>query len=251
MKKNTTSSYKTKRTRFEVCIIISLFIAIIIALLADSSVIAPPSFLLHKFHDSDSLLLTLFSVQASVSTLGIALISIIAGNTDKSIYGISTTRYITKIKPIYLTHNRLILFCLSLIIANYVSMSLGFFNLSVALFIISVVATMLLSSEIFVIFLGENQLNKDIRHYILENYSISILNDLNDEMLNAVETGNSLAIGRDCDVLLDILKAETEKSEYTTTAITEHIVKIVCDGFDKVSYLHNPSRTNYFLQFIT
>lgn len=109
-------NYKCKRMICESVIALGLIATIFISFLVDLSVVSVPFWLVHKFSDTEGLLLTLFTVQASVSTLGIALVSIINGSTNETIYGISITRYITKIKPVFFTHNRLIIINLIIVI---------------------------------------------------------------------------------------------------------------------------------------
>lgn len=243
-------SHKTKRVICESAVAVVLVIMIFISFLADISAISFPRWLLHKFSDEEGLLLTLFTVQASVSTLGIALVSIIAGFTSETIYGISTSRYITNIKPAFFTHNRLIILNLLIVIANYFAVSFLCFNVSVAFFSASVVITIFLAAELFIIFLGKDSITAEIQQYILENYSVSVLNDLNQELLKSIETGNSFITKQDCDILLAILTREVEKSNYGPTEITERMVNIVSDSFEKVSHLRNSLKSTNYLQFI-
>ena len=46
------------------------------------------------------------------------MVSIINGSTDETIYGISITRYITKIKPVFFAHKRLIILDILSIMQN-------------------------------------------------------------------------------------------------------------------------------------
>lgn len=243
-------NYKCKRTICESVIALGLIATIFISFLVDLSVVSVPFWLVHKFSDTEGLLLTLFTVQASVSTLGIALVSIINGSTNETIYGISITRYITKIKPVFFTHNRLIIINLIIVMANYIAISFVWFNISVAFFLVSIAITILLTAEVFLIFLGKDSITKEIQQYILENYSDVVLIDLNKEMLNSIENGNSLITKQDCGILLEVLRCEAQKSNYTATKITEQIVNIAADGFDKVACLHNHLKSVGYLEFI-
>ena len=243
-------SHKSKRIFYEGTIASLFIIAVCISLLADISIITLPYWLSHQFSDAEGLLLTLFSVQASISTLGIALVSIITGFTSETIYGISISRYITRIKPVFFTHNRLIILNLLFIMANYIATSFGCFNVSVALFSASILITILLAAEVFIIFLGKDAVSLEIQHYILENYSISVLNDLSKEILKSIEIGDSFTTKQDCDVLIEILRREAHKTNFTPSEITNQISNIVSDSFEKLTYLHNSLKSSTYLSFI-
>ena len=245
-----TLSHRSKRMLYECIFVIILVVVLCISFLADISIITLPSWLSHQFSDVEGLLLTLFTVQASISTLGIALVSIITGITSETIYGISISRYITKIKPVFFTHNRLIISNLLIIMANYIAISFMCFNVSVAFFSASILITILLAAEVFIIFLGKDAIALEIQHYILENYSTTILNDLSKEILKSIEIGSSFVTKQDCNMLLEILRSEATKTDFTSSEITDHISNIVSDSFEKITYLHNSSKSSDFLLFI-
>lgn len=242
--------HQQERLAFELVVIGFMVLLIVLACLIECSVIVVPPILVHKHQETEELLLELFSVQASVSTLGIALISIITGLANETVAGVSVSRYITRIKPIILKHNRLIVANLIVILLNYFALAFILFNISVALFAISIIITIWLSQEVFVIFYGNETLKEEIRQYILDNYSESILAGLNQELSNSIEMGNSLVIKQSYELITDILKVEAKKKNYQATPITAQIIHIAADSFDKISYIHNPAKSNAHLLFI-
>ena len=245
-----TLGHKSKRIFYEAIGAVLFIVVVCISFLADTSIITLPYWLSHQFGDAEELLLTLFSVQASISTLGIALVSIITGFTSETIYGISISRYITKIKPIFFTLNKLIILNLLIIMANYIAISFMCFNVSVAFFVASIFITILLAAEVFVIFLGKDAVALEIQHYILGNYSTAVLNDLSKEILKSIETGDSFVTKQDCNILAEILKREANRTNFTASEITDQISNIVSDSFEKLTYLHNSLKSANYLLFI-
>ena len=238
---------KTKRVAIEITLILIFVAIIVMSFLSDFSVIPIPSFASLNLSGIEELFVSLFTVQASVATVSIAIVSIITGLVSESILGISVSGFITNRKPVVLKHNRLIIANLIVTALNYVSVAMAFFNVCIALFIISIVITILLVDEVYIIFLGKNRIRKEIHEFVFENYDAEILNDLNNELLSAIEIGNSLTITEDFEIIKKIFKAEAIKSNYKSNEIIEQLSKMVCDAFEKTSYKHNGQRINYCL----
>lgn len=238
---------KTKRVAIELTLILIFIAIVVISFLSDFSVLPIPSFASLNLSGVEELFVSLFTVQASVATVSIAIVSIITGLVSESILGISVSGFITNRKPVVLKHNRLIIANLIVTALNYVSVAMAFFNVCIALFIISIAITILLVDEVYIIFLGKNRVRQEIHEFVLENYDAEILNDLNNELLSAIEIGNSLTITEDFEIIKRIFKAETIKSNYKSNEIIEQLSKMVCDAFEKTSYKHNGQRINYCL----
>ena len=80
-------------------------------ILADLGIIFIPDIFTLNIKDTESLFFTLFTVQASVSTVSIAIVSIITGLINEYVLGISVSGFITHLKPKLFKHNRLISRC--------------------------------------------------------------------------------------------------------------------------------------------
>ena len=66
-----------------------------------------------------SIFLELFAVQATVSTLSIAVVSILSGLISVSYYGLSVTRYVSDLKPCIFKFKRVIVLGLLISFINY------------------------------------------------------------------------------------------------------------------------------------
>ncbi len=244
------SSHKRKMLIKELMIIIGLLIVIVTSLLVDCAILHIPNFLILSIEDVENLFFTLFAVQASVSTVSIAIVSIINGLVNEYVLGISISRFIMNLKPRLLKHNRLIIVNLILCALNYFCLSYCLFNACIAWFVASVIITILMVKEIYIIFMGKNFIRKEIYEYVYENYNSVILKDLNIELTTAIETGNSLVVQEDFNAIKNIFECETKKSNYQQTEIIEQLSTIICDAFEKTTHKHNGTKNNQFILLI-
>lgn len=93
---------------FEIIAILCSFCLLVLSFLADLTIIPIPDFFALNIKDVENLFFTLFTVQASVSTVSIAIVSIITGLINEYVLGISISGFITNLKPKLFKHNRLI-----------------------------------------------------------------------------------------------------------------------------------------------
>ena len=202
---------KKKTLLFELATVIVVVLLYVIAMLADFSVMLPPDFLILRYEAPADLLLTLFSVQASISTISIAVVSIITGVTNETIYGVSVSKYITSIKPKLFKHKFLIVSSLVWIFGNYIFVSYNLFNCSIVSLIVSIVITIILVNNVAVIFRGKDYVRKEILQYIKTHYDEELINDLNGESIDAIESSTSLVLKRNYEAYKAILEKEIEK----------------------------------------
>lgn len=245
---------KTRKQKFnllfEIIAIIGSICVLILSLLADLNIFTIPEFFILNIQDQEGLFFTLFTVQASVSTVSIAIVSIITGLINEYVLGISISGFITNLKPKIFKHNRLIIANLLVTFLNYVGVSYAFFNLCISLFAVSIFITILLIREIYIVFLGKNNIRSEIENYVLNYYNTDILNNLHTELLSAIETGNTLIVNANLDVIKRIFENEVVSFNYSMTSTLKQLSNIICDAFDKTTFKHNSQKSNNFLMFI-
>lgn len=224
---------RNSRIHVEVTIVLILFLAIAVSALADFGVIKLPGVLAMKANDGENVLFELFSVQASVATVGIAIISIITGATNEMILGISVSDYITNIKPKILKHKALIIGNLILIVLDYFFAAFLLYNLSVAAFFVSIVTISVLASDTYILFFGKDKLRNEIHEFALASYSTEYLDDLAKDMINSIDSGNSLAFNEDLALVEMIFEKEVKAGDFQSTEVTEKIEKLVATAFNK------------------
>jgi len=246
---------KKKTLIFELLFILSAILLYAISMLADLAIIQPPDFLILTYTAQDDLLLELFSVQASISTISIAVVSIITGVINDTIYGVSVSKYITNIKPRIFKHKTLIIASLIWIFLNYVFVSYNLYNCSIISLVISIVIAVILVKHVAVIFKGKDYVKNEIIQYIKSNYNEEIINDLNNETIDAIEIGASLTIKRNYEAYKAILGFEIErvsnqKDQSEETPIIHQLSNSISDIFELIVKTEDAHKINDAIIFL-
>lgn len=189
-------------------------LAYCLAILYDKQILAP--FIMVTTNDIVGQMNTLFQVQASIATLGIALISLMSGLSKDMVFGISISQYIMQKKPQVFTHKRLILLELFLIILSYITILFNFYNILVVNFGLSIIFIGLMVKDIFGIFYGSQYIRDEIREYCLSVFKAnskriqdmeSILNNIYEDINYSIEINNYMRL----KVNLELLESIFEK----------------------------------------
>lgn len=246
---------KKKSLIIELLIILSTVLLYVIAMLADLSVMLPPDFLILKYKNPADLLLALFSVQASISTISIAVVSIITGVTNETIYGVPVSKYITSIKPKIFKHKYLIIASLVWILGNYIFVSYNLFNCAIVSLLVSIVITIILVNNVSVIFREKDYLRKEILQYIEGHYDEGLINDLNGETIDAIETGAFLILKRNYEAYIAVLEKEIEKlsnqkDSSAKSPIIKQLTNSISDVFEIIVKTQDSYKINDAIIFI-
>lgn len=248
---------KMKKKTLIIELLLTFAVALIYAssILIDSSVISPPDFLILTYDGKSDLLLTLFSVQASISTISIAVVSIITGVASETIYGVSVSKYITSIKPKIFKHKTLIIASLVWIFLNYVFVSYNMFNCTIVSLGVSIGITIILVNNVAVIFKGHNYVKNEIIYYVKSNYNEELIYNLNNETIDAIEIGASLILKRNYQAYKAILELEIEKSSAHKVVVQEspiinQISNSICDIFEKIVRTKDAYKINEAVLFL-
>ncbi len=197
---------------------------------------------------SRELFYTLFSVQATFSVLSISIIAIITGYQHESIYGISVTSYITSLKPKIFKHRNLMIFDLIITALNYVFVSFELYNLSIFIFLVSIFISCVLINDTSIIFKKSGVVTQEIHDYIIENYSLEYLTDLENTINNSAEDNNT-TFEANLRILMDIFECEINKNTIDTK-ITEKIEIIASNIFLNIYLQPNKEKTFMILGLI-
>lgn len=225
---------KTKILIVEIVIIIGIISIITGSILSDFSVIKIPDFIIMKVHNQEELMFNLFTTQATVATISIAIIALISGVVSESIYGIPLTQFISQTKPRFLKHKRLIIFSLIITPFNYFAVSYNLINLSIAFFIISIVISIILVKDTFLIFLGRKELKKQIKTYIVENYKKIGLDNFKTSLLDNDEVSRYTVLKDVLSIMKIIFEREIICCKEGKNETIERIEDILSDLFIEV-----------------
>lgn len=175
-----------------------------------------PMIIIGKESMKESILSNVFSAQVSISTLGIAVISILGGMFKECVYGVSIAHYLMDEKPRIFKHKINIVLELCLIIFSYISYSLNFYNLTISLFFISIIIVINMSWDIFTIFYGVEYIKNEIEDYYMSTFLKEKVDDkkikedlirgITEEIRDAIYSDRIVIIREDFDLLEKILE---------------------------------------------
>ncbi|MBP2027305.1 hypothetical protein J2Z35_001099 [Acetoanaerobium pronyense] len=166
-----------------------------------------PDCSISKVENFPEFMVAIYQIQATITTLSIALISLMSGVSNETIYGVSISHYIMQMKPKVLKHKNIIIFLLSLILINYFFISFKFYNLVISVFILTIVLIIFMSVEIFEVFKGREPLKKEIGNHIKGKYTeIKLLDTLFNDTLTAIDRDETLRFKENMDLLIIIFE---------------------------------------------
>lgn len=171
--------------------------------------------------NSPDLLLDLFTVQATVAALSISIIAIITGFQTETYYGVGLTNYITTLKPILFKHKNLMIADLIMIFANYIAVSLQCYYLSVDIFAVSILISIILVKDTAFVFKKGTDIKQEIREYVLHNYSVSYITDLIDNISKQMYADNLLPLEDGFELLKEIYKDAVQNQN-------EEVIDLIC-----------------------
>lgn len=186
-----------------------------------------------------SIVKDLFGIQASISTLGIALIALLTESIKEKIYGIRIGHFVMTNHYKLLTHESIIIFEILILIVNYVFLTLEFLNGSVALFVVSLLLVMYLTRDILKLFVRKEEIYSDLRTHIVEEIKAGtkeeveiILKSLNDNLIE-------LAYEHKILELKENLEIYTQISQISNQERNRLIEMNYTDAFKRISYINN------------
>lgn len=117
--------------------------------------------------DLSSHMHTIIQIQASIATLGIALVSILSGFSRDMIFGMPISHYIMERQHFIFTHKRIIFFELLSIILSYITISFNYYNTLVFNFSVSIFFIGIMVKDNYKVFYGSQYMKAEIQEYYL------------------------------------------------------------------------------------
>ncbi len=224
----------------EMFFIVSIIIIYLISSLVQFSIIPIFDWPIIKSDSINEFFFSVFQIQATIATLGVAIIALLSGLITTKYYGITVTDFILNKKPIILKHKLLAMTNISSIALNYVFCSMSLYNLVSATLISSVLICLKMSSDIYYIFSNGADLQDDVHSYIFEclgeKYLYEtekavnkIMHQIVTDMNNAISYNDNVAVLNDSEIITEIIgkylhRINTERGD------TEYFVNDCC-GF--------------------
>lgn len=158
-----------KYITIEISGIIVIILCFIMGIILDWNVIVNNNILI-QVDDMKSFSLTILQIQATVGTLIVAIIALIAGNITDTYMGVSVSDFYLNIKPWRLKQKILIFISLGLCLVGAISHLLKLYNVVFYLFIATLITICISIMEIYSAFKGKNTQNQEIESYV--NYML-------------------------------------------------------------------------------
>ena len=242
---------KTSKLFWEITVILVISIIFIVSMLADFSIVKIPDILALRITGKEDLLFSLFTAQATLSTISIAIITLASGVVSESIFGISVTRYISQLKPHIFKHQRLITFSLIITFINFIAVSFNLFNTSIAFFLLSIVISIILVKDLFLIFLGRKEIKNQIESYIIENYRTIGLDNFNTSLLESENITNTIYLRENLNVISKIFEKELDlQSDDNKSQWLEEIELVISNLFINLYNKEKSDTLLIILEFI-
>lgn len=166
-------SYRSNVILTEIVFIIVTVICIAMGILFDYEI--QNNIIRFQVEEFKSYILTILGIQATVSTLTIALVALISNNISESYMGVSVSHYYLNIRPYIFKQNRIIYFSFILIGTSCILYVFELYNLLISIFAITIMLVFLSSYEIYFLFRGLQKAQEEIELYVSQNMKQHII----------------------------------------------------------------------------
>lgn len=243
---------KTTKLLLEILTIAILVVIVALSFLADLSFYNISDYFVLRIKNTEDLLFSLFAVQATVTTMSIAIIALVSGIVSDNIFGISITRYVLQLKPRLFKHKRLIIFGLIITFLNYFVVSYNLFNTSIAIFLLSIAISIILVKDIFLVFLGRKEIKRQMETYILENYERIGVDNFQTALLENDNIYKTTYLKENLQVIQKIFEKESNSSSVDNKSeLLSEIETIISDTFIRIYQKNNSEALITILNYIS
>lgn len=209
-----------------------------------------PEILISRVDNLSDFEMVIYQIQATITTLGIALITILSGVSHDTLYGISIAHYILQKRSRVLNHKNIITILIAFILVNYLFISFNMFNSVVASLFVTALLILSMTFDIFTIFKGRKFLESEIGDYIIKNSSdVNILDIVFKDAKTAIDREEMLRFKENMNLILKLLHESRSfiESEKTLKEKWENgLAEIFADAFKKTRGMNLKMVFSYF-----
>ena len=243
--------HSKKRVGYEIFLAVLCGCFVLFACLVDFMDIPFLALLKIRVSDAEAMHMNLFTIQATISVTGAAIISLLTGVTSKEFYGLSVSKFITRIYPVFLKHHAVIIFTFAITFADYFAVSLRLFDVSLAIFACSVLALIYLVRDTFVVFMGDNEIKNRIAESIKESDLTGYAQALFLQSKQYAQTGLFIELKDNLALVETVLEQEEQwlKISSDNTHI-ELIESFLVDIFKIIVKRQQQDENTYYLRYL-
>lgn len=243
--------HSKKRVGYEIFLAVLCGCFVLFACLVDFMDIPFLALLKIRVSDAEAMHMNLFTIQATISVTGAAIISLLTGVTSKEFYGLSVSKFITRIYPVFLKHHAVIIFTFAITFADYFAVSLRLFDVALAIFACSVLALIYLVRDTFVVFMGDNEIKNRIAESIKESDLTGYAQALFLQSKQYAQTGLFIELKDNLALVETVLEQEEQwlKISSDNTHI-ELIESFLVDIFKIIVKRQQQDENTYYLRYL-
>lgn len=243
--------HSNKRIVFETALTVLCGCFVVFACLVDFIDIPFLAMLKIRVSDVEAMHMNLFTIQATISVTGAAIISLLTGVTSKEFYGISVSKFITRIYPVFLKHHAVIIFTFAITFVDYFAVSLRLFDVSLAIFACSVLALIYLVRDTFIVFMGDNEIKNRIAESIKESNLTGYAQALVLQSKQYAQAGLFIELKDNLTLVETVLEQEEQRFKISSdNTHIELIESFLVDIFKIIVNRQHPDENIYYLRYM-
>ena len=243
--------HSNKRIVFETALTILCGCFVVFACLVDFIDIPFLAMLKIRVSDVEAMHMNLFTIQATISVTGAAIISLLTVVTSKEFYGISVSKFITRIYPVFLKHHAVIIFTFAITFVDYFAVSLRLFDVSLAIFACSVLALIYLVRDTFIVFMGDNEIKNRIAESIKESNMTGYAQALFLQSKQYAQAGLFIELKDNLTLVETVLEQEEQRFRISSdNTHIELIESFLVDIFKIIVNRQQPDENTYYLRYV-
>lgn len=207
-----------------------------------------PEWMTMKVSDVEGLMNTLFSVQASVATISIALISLLTEMRKETLYGITLSKYFMDNRYKIFKYTYMIPASLALIIIEYFVISMNLINIAIGVFCISIILIIILSKNAYSIYQDGDDIKKEIENFIVENCTLNNLENIQRDIKISFENNDVRRQKESFYILKKIMEIRIEDSNWKKEIGLKYLEEIYSSVFNYIVSLESNVKNYFFLE---
>ena len=197
----------------------------VVAISVDLQIIILPSYVVQRT-DDNNIYQVLFSAQASMASVVLAIITLLTSRISTRFYGLSLMRYIMIIKPSKtFRYDSVVTQLIAIVAISWASVAMALNNLAVALFVYTVILLIYLTLGVVKAVSSGDSIQNEIREFILKKNNVEYAVGLLKEIDESIFSGDVVLFRRDYKFAREVIRklvtplCQTEEVEKLENAL--------------------------------
>lgn len=191
-----------------------------------------------KFPSRPDLMVTIFTAQVTICTLGITTLSFITNISRRQIYGVTISNFVLRVKPRLLNYETSMISTIVCVIYSLFFIVYGNIYSLIASLMFTVIILIFWFAKLSNVFINVDIIEEEIKKYVSDNFSNYgvISNNFFNELYLSIRTTDMQTVFYDLELLKDIIKNLTKNQNNLDVNINNSISKVIDEMTDKRLY---------------